>query len=164
MWNIFFGGDHPGTEITRIHKQVSCALFLIVVWNSLTFCESSLLTISTIDLLNAALASVCWTWSWRRSAYLRINRQRRLLFITFSISMKRFKKKKLKYELHVSPRGGCLASSNSTFESHNYSRDQILIRGLGIERLVIKWTVCGFAIPHWWVTGESFIIAGTVYV
>lgn len=54
--------------------------------------------------------------------------------------------------------------NNSTFESHHYSWDQILIIGLGIERLVIKWTVCGFAIPHWWVIGESFIIAKIVYV
>lgn len=36
------------------------------------------------------------------------------------------------------PLGSCLVSYNSTLESHNYSWDQILIRGLGIERLVIK--------------------------
>lgn len=35
-----------------------------------------------------------------------------------------------------------------TFEGHNDSRGQTLIRCLGIERLVIKWTVCGFAIPR----------------
>lgn len=51
------------------------------------------------------------------------------------------------------PRSSCLVFHNFTLESHNYSWDLMLIRGLGIERPVIKWALCVSCNPsmvsHW---------------
>lgn len=56
-------------------------------------------------------------------------------------------------------RGSCLVFMILPFESHNYSRHQVLIRGLGTESLVIKWTVCGVWFLFFFflqsLTGES---------